>query len=301
MHVAVTGAAGFLGEHLVRLLQGDAEHLVTGIIRPGGARPATGVDCKEADLAGSGLPDGTFAGVDLVVHLAALYSERQADLSAMRAVNVGGTRAVLDAAARDGVPRVVHCSTMGTCAPARHGGAATEDDRIDPAGASPYHVTKLEGEDVALAEGRVEVVVVNPSAPVGPFDRRPTVTGRRIRAIVEGRWPRLMSGPVNYVCAQACVRGMLLAGERGRPGERYLLGGEDVLPGDLVARVAAAAGRPPPRRPLLWRLRGKGRPTPGSLSVDDRKARRELGYAPGNLQAAFEAAARWFAEPRREA
>ena len=155
-------------------------------------------------------------------------------------------------------------------------------------------VTKLEGEELALAEDRIEVVVVNPAAPVGRFDRKPTVTGQRIRDIAEGRWPRLLAGPVNHVSATACVRGMLLAGKRGRPGERYLLGGEDVPPEELLARVAGAAGRSIPRRPFLWRLCGKGRPSAGSLSIDDSKARRELGYDPGNLEAAFRDAVSWF-------
>ncbi|NRA95765.1 MAG: NAD-dependent epimerase/dehydratase family protein [Planctomycetes bacterium] len=294
MRVVVTGAAGFLGENLVRVLLEEPGHTVSGLVRPGGASPAVEVPCSEVDLAAGALPGGVFAGIDLVIHLAGLYSARATDLGAMRLTNVAGTRAVLDAAVRDGVSRVVHCSTMGTCVSIEQAGPATEDDRIDPAAASPYHVTKLEGEELALAEDRIEVVVVNPAAPVGRFDRKPTVTGQRIRDIAEGRWPRLLAGPVNHVSATACVRGMLLAGKKGRPGERYLLGGEDVPPEELLARVAAAAGRSIPRRPFLWRLRGKGRPSAGSLSIDDSKARRELGYDPGNLEAAFRDAVSWF-------
>lgn len=296
MHVAVTGAAGFLGENLVRVLLEKPQYEVVGLVRAGGESANVAVPCSEIDLTTGALPDGVFSGVEMVVHLAGLYSERAADLAAMRATNVSGTRAVLDAAVRDGVRRVVHCSTMGTCAPGKPGAPATEADRIDPGAASPYHLSKLEGEEVALAEERVEVVVVNPAAPVGRFDRKPTVTGRRILDIAEGRWPRLLAGPINHVSATSCVEGMLQAGEKGRPGERYLLGGEDVAPEALLARVADAAGVLPPRRPLLWRLRGKGKPSPGSLMVDDSKARRELGYDPGSLDAAFRDAVAWFRE-----
>ena len=298
MRAVVTGAGGFLGEHLLRaLLEGG--HQVTALLRPGGSRPICDVPCEEADLAGGAVPAGVFGGADVVFHLAALYSEGEADTASMRAVNVGGTEAVLDAAARADVSRVVHCSTMGTCAPVHGEEAITERGRPDPSASSPYHRTKLEAEDLALRERRLEVVVVNPAAPVGAFDRRPTVTGARILDILEGRWPRLLQGPVNHVCAAACVRGMVLAAEKGTPGERYLLGGEDLGPDELLRRVARAAGSEVPRRPWLWRLRGKGRPAPGGFPVDDRKARRELGHDAADLDAAFVSAVDWFRSSSR--
>ena len=166
---------------------------------------------------------------------------------------------------------------------------------MDHESTSAYHLTKLEGEDIALEFDGVEVVVVNPSAPVGDLDWKPTVTGRRILDVMNGRWPRQMVGPVNYVCASACVRGMMAAAERGMPRERYLLGGLDELRwDDFLERVAQAAGCAIPKRSLLWRLRGKGLPSPGHLSLDISKARRDLDYDPGDLDQALARAVAWF-------
>jgi len=296
MDVAVTGVSGFLGAHLVRVLL-EQGHRVRGLARPGRTCPdLEGLELQilSGDLELGDVPDGFFDGAEVVLHLAAIYSERASDEGLMNRVNVLGTRAVLEGAVRHGVPRVLHCSTMGSCAPATHGGSATEADRPDPELSSPYNRTKLAAEDLALSFEGVEVVVANPAAPVGAYDRKPTVTGRRVRDVVRGQWPRLLAGPVNHVPARACARGLWLAATRGVPGERYLLGGENLDPEAFLERLARAADREVPRRGLWLRFRGKGRPAPGSLAIDDTKARRALGYESGDLDAAFTEAAHWF-------
>ena len=161
---------------------------------------------------------------------------------------------------------------------------------------SDYNRSKLLGErEVLRRRSDLEVVVVNPAAPVGAWDSKPTVTGARIRDVVRGIWPRLLAGPVNHVSAAACALGMVQAFRAGRPGERYLLGDRDLGPEEFVAKVAAAAGREPPTRSLMMRLRGQYRPSPGAFPVDAGKARRELDWDPGDLDAAIKEAASWFA------
>lgn len=298
MRIAVTGAGGFLGAHLVRVLLADGV-AVRAMIRSGA--PAPGLDGLDVERVpcdlrtDASLVEG-FSGCEGVIHLAAAYVEGRDREDLLSRVNVEGTRRVLTDATAAGVRRVVHCSTMGTCVVPGSDQPATEADELAPdePSLSPYNRSKLLGERIALGADGVEVVVVNPTAPVGAWDRKPTVTGARIRDVVLGRWPRLLAGPVNHVAASACAQGMAQAFARGVSGERYLLGGEDVGPESFLNRVASAAGKRPPRRSWIMRARGKGAPAPGAFRVDASKARRALGWDPGDLDAAFAEAANWF-------
>jgi dihydroflavonol-4-reductase len=224
----------------------------------------------------------------------------------MQAVNVDGTRTVLDAVARSARRlRVVHTSSCATCGPVP-GRAATEADRPPDWELSvPYKRTKLEAEQLALraaAEGG-DVVVVNPTTPVGPGDRRPTPTGKMVRDVAEGRARAFLAGSMlNVVSVRDVAAGHLRAYEAGRAGEKYLLGGENMTMQAAFAEVARAAGRSVPRVALPWRgvyaaavaanalLRPLGR-EPSLLvldevrlgrlpmTFDDSKARGELGYS----------------------
>jgi dihydroflavonol-4-reductase len=254
-------------------------------------------------------------GCDAVVHVAALYSYRRADAQAMEAVNVQGTRHVLEVAARAGVQRVLVTSSSATCGPVR-GRPATEEDA--PPGRElrvPYKRTKLEAEQLALAAG---AVCVNPTTTVGPGDRLPTPSGKMIRDLVEGRIRGYLRGAgINVVAVEDVARGHALALEQGRPGARYILGGEDLWLREAFATTLAAVGRKPPRVALPWggvygaalvadaagRLIGR---EPRLLVLDEvrlarlplffssEKARSELGYAPVPAATALSAAARWF-------
>jgi dihydroflavonol-4-reductase len=280
----------------------DAGHDVRGFDRattfvPEGAEPIAG------DILDAGAVERAIDGCDAVFHLAAVYSYARSDASAMRTVNVDGTRTVLDIAARRSVP-VVHTSSCATCGPVR-GRAATEDD-APPAYelAVPYKRTKLDGERLALraaAEGH-RVVIVNPTTPVGPGDRRPTPTGKMVRDVAQGRARAYLArGVLNIVDVRDVAAGQLLAFERGVSGRRYLLGGENLTMREIFAHVARAAGRPAPRVPVPWplayavariadaALRPFGR-EPQLLNLDevrlarlpmpfdDSRARRELGH-----------------------
>jgi dihydroflavonol-4-reductase len=252
----VTGATGFIGSHVVAaLVAAGAE--VRAFDREAPLASGAGGDERDRSPAALGAADvvvgdildaaalaRAMRGCDAVFHLAAVYSFARARAREMEAVNVDGTRAVLDAAARAGVRRVVHTSSCATCGPVR-GRPATEAD-APPSWelAVPYKRTKLEGEQLALAAARdgLDVVVVNPTTPVGPGDRGPTPTGKMVADVARGRArAHLIGGALNVVAVEDVAAGHLLAFDRGRPGERYLLGGENLPLREVFATVARAA------------------------------------------------------------
>jgi dihydroflavonol-4-reductase len=183
-------------------------------------------------------------GREAVVHVAALYSY-DADPRLIERVNVDGTRNLLDACERKGVKRIVYTSTAGTCGPVP-GRPATEADTPPPWELGvPYKRTKLEAERLALAAG---AVVVNPTTPVGDGDRKPTPTGRMIAGVACGQIRGFVATTgLNLVDVRDVARGHALALERGRPGERYLLGGVNLPLAELFAAIADLAGRSRPR------------------------------------------------------
>src|SRR5436190_4050869 len=270
MLVYVTGASGFVGRHVVETL------------RDGGA------DVREARvdlLDGAGL-ERVMRGCEAVVHVAALYSYDAPD-AALERVNVDGTRTVLEAAARAGVRRLIHTSTAGTCGPVA-GRRATEADRMPPWEQSvPYKRTKLAAERLALVAG---AVVVNPTAPLGAGDDRPTPTGRMVAGGARRRLRGYLAGTgLNVVDVRDVAVGHALALEHGRAGQRYLLGGVDLLLEDLFARIAALAGVARPRVRVPYALaraagaaglvnRNEVRLARLPMFFDSAKAERELGY-----------------------
>jgi dihydroflavonol-4-reductase len=228
MKVFVTGGTGFVGSHVARELReqgADVEDERVDLLDPAGLERAA-------------------AGCEAVVHVAALYSY-DADPRLIERVNVDGTRNLLEACERKGVKRVVFTSTAGTCGPVS-GRPATEED-APPSWelAVPYKRTKLEAERLALAAG---AVVVNPTTPVGEGDRKPTPTGRMIAGVASGRIRGFVATTgLNLVDVRDVARGHALALERGRAGERYLLGGVNLPLAELFAAIADLAGRSRPR------------------------------------------------------
>jgi dihydroflavonol-4-reductase len=313
----VTGASGFIGSHVVAALAA-AGHEVRAFDRRAPAELPAGVEAIDGDVLDADSLARSAQGCDAVFHLAALYSYARAHARAMQAVNVDGTRAVLDAAARAGVRRVVHTSSCATCGPVA-GRAATEAD--SPPGwelAVPYKRTKLEGERLARDAARdgLDVVVVNPTTPVGPGDRRPTPTGKMVADVARGRARAYLAGAaLNVVAVEDVAAGQLLAFEHGRSGERYLLGGENLSLREVFAIVARAAGRRPPLVGVPWALAyGAARTGDAAsrlvgrepsllvldevrlarlpMTFDDARARRELGYDSRPARQALAAAAR---------
>jgi len=303
----VTGAAGFIGAHVVAALcERGAAVRALDVREPATLPP--GADFVRADLLDRDALRRALDGVDAVFHLAALYSYSRRDAGAMERVNVAGARAVLEAA---GARRVVHTSSCATCGPVA-GRAATEQDA--PAAFElrvPYKATKLAGERLALAAAAAgaDVVVVNPTTPVGPGDLRPTPTGRMVADVARGRARAYLAGSaLNVVAVEDVARGHLLAFERGHAGRRYLLGGENLSMRAVFAAICAAVGRDAPRLAVPWpaayaaaRIAGWCVREPSLLVLDevrvarwpmrfdDSRARTELGYA---SQPAAEALAR---------
>jgi dihydroflavonol-4-reductase len=234
-------------------------------------------------------------GRDAVVHVAALYSYDAAPRLIER-VNVEGTQNVLDACARAGITRVVYTSTAGTCGPVP-GRPATEEDG-PPAWelTVPYKRSKIAAERIALAAG---AIVVNPTTPVGDGDRKPTPTGRMVAGVAGGRIRGFVATTgLNVVDVRDVARGHALALERGRPGERYLLGAVNLPLEELFAALADLAGRGRPRIRVPYAVAlvaGKA----GFVNEDEvrlarlpmyfssEKAENLLGYAPGPVEPAL--------------
>jgi dihydroflavonol-4-reductase len=315
----VTGGAGFIGGYVVTALVSEGARVRAFDRSPpaAGTLPDT-VEFVRGDILDADAVRRAVDKCDAVFHLAAVYSFARRDAALMRAVNVRGTRVVLDAALRGKRRRVVHTSSCATCGPVR-GRPATEHDRPPRRElAVPYKRTKVEGEGLALRAARegAEVIVVNPTAPVGSGDLRPTPTGKMVADVARGRARGYLArSALNVVGVEDVARGHLAAFERGRAGERYLLGGDNLSVRELFAVIADVAGLRAPRLAVPWiaayagaglvgaTLRPLGREPEllvfdeiraGRLPhrFDDAKARAELGYASRPVADALAEAAR---------
>jgi dihydroflavonol-4-reductase len=288
MRVYVTGASGFIGSHVARELR----------------EQGAGVRDDWIDLSDRERLRQAISGCDAVFHLAALYSY-DASAADHERVNVEGTRTVVELCRELGVGRLVHTSTCGTCGPVR-GRPATEDDGPSAWELEvPYKRTKLGAEQVVLeaANDGLDAVVVNPTTPIGDGDRFPTPTGRMIEGIATGRYRAYVGSGINLVDVRDVARGHVLALERGRRGERYLLGGVDLTLEEVFRTVAELAGRPRPRvriphaaaRGLAWAgIANREEVVLARMPMyfSWEKAERELGYRPGPVWPALGRAVR---------
>ncbi len=251
MKALVTGAAGFIGSHVVGALVAAGAD-VSAFDRASPADLPAGAEFAQGDLLDRDALRRALKGCDAVFHLAALYSYARADATAMERVNVEGTRIVIEEAR--GL-RIVHTASCATCGPVA-GRAATEADA--PAAWElrvPYKRTKLAGERLALdaAAHGANVVVVNPTTPVGPGDRRPTPTGKMVADVASGRARAyLANSALNIVAVEDVARGHLLAFEHGRVGARYLLGGENLSMREVFSAICDAVGRRAPKLAVPW-------------------------------------------------
>jgi len=252
--ILLTGATGFLGASLARalLLQG---HAVRAFIRPQAARDSlAGLDISYAlgtvtDRKSLGY---AMAGIGGVIHAAADYRIFVPDPERMRATNVGGTEAVMRAALEAGVPRIVHVSSVATLKPRADGSPATEEDPATPDEAiGPYKASKTEAErlvETMVTTDGLPAVIVNPSTPIGPYDRRPTPTGRVILEAARGKMPAYVETGLNLVHVTDCAAGCVAALDHGEPGERHILGGQDVTLAQMLEFIALECGHRKPFR-----------------------------------------------------
>ena len=323
MNFLVTGVTGFVGSAVARHLLSNG-HSVRGLVREGhdlSQIAAAGVEPAAGDLLDRGSLERAVAGMDGVFHVAAIYKFWTQRRDEIFDVNVGGTRSLIEAARTAGVPRFVFTSSIGVF-PSRGRGMvvsetdhATVDDLPDD-----YHRSKLLSEELALSasDAHMEVVVVNPTTPIGEGDVKPTPTGRMILEYLRHRFPGYLDLEINFVDVRDAAAGHLAAFERGRAGERYILGGENTTIRGAYSMLEMATGlkRRPVRVPYpIAELAGavdtfaEGRilgrephiPYAGvkavrhPLHADSSKAIRDLGFAPGPVQNAFGRSARWFA------
>lgn len=322
--VFLTGATGFLGRHVLDQLRARG-YRVRALVRGSSlARlpQSEGVLPVPGDLLRPGELTEAMRGCRYLVHVAALYSFAPRDRPLLWRVNVQGTAGILEAARIAGVEKAVVTSSSAAVGPARDGRPATENDG-PPLHAFGYHASKVEQERAALA-AQLPVVLVLPTAPVGPGDTRPTPTGRLVWDFMQGRIFATVAGGLNLVAVEDAARAHLLALEHGRPGERYLVGGENLTFDHLWELLAEATGRPPPRLRLPHRLvlaaaradelrcrltGGEPRvPLEGArmasehMYASSEKAMRELGYRPTPVADALARAVAWYrAQPPRNA
>lgn len=257
------------------------------------------------------------SGCRYLVHCAALYSFAPRDRAALRRINVAGTASLLEAARIAGIERAVVTSSSATVGPARNGTPATEADSALHARGSAYHRSKLEQERAAVA-ARVPVVLVLPTAPVGPGDWKPTPTGRLVLDFARGWIPaRPGAGGLNLVAVEDVARAHVAALERGNVRERYLVGGENLSFDQVWELLAAVTGRPAPKWRVPYgialtaayvdemRCRLQPRAVPAvpiegvrmsreRMYVDSGKAARELSYRPGSVRDALARAVAWY-------
>jgi dihydroflavonol-4-reductase len=323
MKALVTGATGFVGAAVARALN-SAGWQVRALVRAGSDRSnlqPLAVEVVEGDLADLSSLARALEGCAGLFHVAADYRLGARDPTPLYRTNVDGTRNILQAARAAGVPRIVYTSSVATVGIPADGSPGEEQTAVaisDMIG--HYKRSKYLAEEVArdAARSGMSVVIVNPSTPVGPGDIKPTPTGQLILDAARGRMPAYVDTGLNVVHVDDVAAGHLLAFERGQPGERYILGGEDMTLQTILAQIAGLVGRTPPRVRLPYaavlpvayvaeafaRLSGRsGRVTLEGVRMSRKrmffssgKAVRELGYRWRPPLEAFEDAVRWFRE-----
>jgi dihydroflavonol-4-reductase len=251
----VTGASGFVGSAVaIKLLRSG--HQVRALVRHGTARaqlPGLDLEFVEGDIRDAQAVRGALAGIRYVFHAAADYRLWARDQGEIFSTNVEGTRVVMQEARRAGVERVVYTSSVATPALRPDGCAADETVPLSvEEGIGAYKRSKIAAErlvEAMVAADALPAVIVNPSTPIGPRDVRPTPTGRIVVEAARGRMPGFVDTGLNLVHVDDVADGHVAALTRGAIGERYILGGQNVLLADILAEIARLVGRAPPR---LW-------------------------------------------------
>ena len=251
MKAFVTGATGFLGSHVARVLADQGADLRLLVRATSNLRNLQGLKAETAtgDLRDAGSLEKAMSGCDTVFHVAADYRLWARDPWEMYRSNVEGTRAILEAARKNGVRRVVHTSSVATIGFTENGHPADEDSPVsldDMIG--HYKRSKFMAEQIALEAGRsgLHVVTVNPTTPVGEQDVKPTPTGRIVLDFLKRKFPAYVETGLNLVDVRECARGHVAALEKGKAGERYILGGENLTLKQILDKLAMITGLPSP-------------------------------------------------------
>jgi dihydroflavonol-4-reductase len=326
MTTLVTGATGFVGNHVARQLVAAGHSVRVLVRRSSNLQSLDGLQAErtEGDLRDFASLERALRGAQYLFHVAADYRLWAKNPDEIYQSNVEGTRRLFELAAQAGVKRIVYTSTVATIVTPGHGSGhdtelpnesseATVDQMI-----GNYKRSKFlaEVEAIKAASAGVPVVIVNPTTPVGPGDWKPTPTGRIIVDFLNGKMPAYVDTGLNLAPVEDVAAGHLLAAEKGRIGERYLLGARNMTLKQILDALAKITGRPAPRVRLPhavalaagyadeWWSRLTGRepqiPVEGvkmsrhRMFVQSDKAERELGYRPGSVEAALERAVNWY-------
>jgi dihydroflavonol-4-reductase len=334
MRAFVTGATGFLGSHVARVLAEQGAELrllvrptsnlknLEGLLSPGtipGTSSVIQAETATGDLRDPASLEKAMAGCEIVFHVAADYRLWVRDPNEMYKSNVEGTRAILEAARKNGVRRVVYTSSVATIGFTVDGSPADEDSPVsldDMIG--HYKRSKFMAEQIALEAGRggMQVVTVNPTTPVGEQDVKPTPTGRIVVDFLKRKFPAYVDTGLNLVDVRECARGHVLALEKGRSGERYILGGENLTLKQILDMLGRITGLPSPKVKLPYAfafaagvfgemtgrmLHGEPRATVDTVRMGKKKmfassykAERELGWKIVPVEAALRRAVEWF-------
>jgi len=320
MTTLVTGAAGFLGSHVARQLVARGE-TVRVLVRASSSNRAISdlsLEYVTGDLRDAASLDRAMAGVERVYHVAAdyrLWARKPQDIYDS---NVGGTKNLLAAAKRAGVEQLIYTSTVATIAVDRPELPNEFTDAKLEEMVGHYKRSKWMAEREALlaAKEGLPVIVAMPTTPVGPWDWKPTPTGKIILDFLNGKMPGYVETGLNFVGVEECAAGHLLAAEHGKAGERYLLGAENLTLKGLLDLLAKITGLRAPAMKIphgvalgvayvesaFSRLVGKEPQIPvegvkiarHKMFVDASRAQRELGFKPGPVAAALERAVRWY-------
>jgi dihydroflavonol-4-reductase len=322
----VTGATGFVGTHVARALADRGADLRLLVRSSSDTRNIEGfkADRVTGDLREPVSIEKAMQGCDTVFHVAADYRLWVRDPDSMYRSNVEGTRAVLQAARKNRVRRVVYTSSVATMGFTGNGHPADENSPVSLANMiGPYKRSKFMAEQVALEAARdgMDVVVVNPTTPVGERDIRPTPTGRIVLDFLKKKFPAYVDTGLNLVDVAACAQGHIAALEKGRSGERYILGGENLTLKQILDKLAAITGLTSPRVKVPYALAlatgvvdelvtgrlmgGEPRATIDAVRmgrkkmfVTSAKAERELGWKSLPVNDALHRAVDWFRENR---
>jgi dihydroflavonol-4-reductase len=322
MQAFVTGATGFLGSHVARALAENGANLRLLVRTNSNTKNIADLkaDLVAGDLRNPASLEKGIAGCDAIFHVAADYRLWVRDPNEMYRSNVEGTRAILETARKNNVRRVVYTSSVATMGFTSNGQPADENSPVSLDNMiGPYKRSKFMAEQVAIESARAgqDVVIVNPTTPVGERDIKPTPSGRILVDFLKKKFPAYVDTGLNLVDATECARGHIAALEKGRSGERYILGGENLTLKQILDKLAAITRLPSPKvrvpyvlalatgvvdEVVTGRIRGREpratidavRMGRKKMFVSSTKAKRELGWKIVPVDDALRRAVEWF-------